>query len=125
MPSKPLAPPPGLPSQPSPGLALADQTQAVTQAVVGHVQAMLERFEQSFECRLAQMEANVPRECSRSPLRDATPREGRMDEFSSQEDSVDDETVKVASVVHALSSFQGQRRWIATSLSTSKVRATF
>ena len=44
VPSNSLAPPPGLPSRPPLGLALADQTQVVTQAVVGHVRAMLVRF---------------------------------------------------------------------------------
>ena len=45
VPSKLLAPSPGLQSWLPPVLALADQTQAVIQAVVSHVQAMLERFE--------------------------------------------------------------------------------
>ena len=71
--------------------------------VVGHVQAMLERFQQSFELRLSQMEAKVPREPSRSPLHDPAPTEGRIDEFSSQEDSAANDTVKVASVIRVLS----------------------
>ena len=47
------------------------------------------------------MEAQVPRECSRSPLHDPAPSEGRINEFSSQEDSVADDTV--ASVFRVLS----------------------
>ena len=48
------------------------------------------------------METQVPRERARSPLRDPAPSEGRIYEFSSQEDSEADNTVKVASVVRAL-----------------------
>ena len=51
--SKPLGFPPGLPSRPPPGLTVVDQTQAV----VGQVQAMLARYEESFERCLAQVEA--------------------------------------------------------------------
>ena len=40
------------------------------------------------------MEAKVPRERSRSPLHDPAPSEGRIDVFSSQEDSAADETMK-------------------------------
>ena len=75
----------------------------VTHAVVGHVQEMLERFQQSFELRLLQMEAQVPRESLKSPLRDPVPSEDRITEFSSQEDSEANDTVKLASVVRALS----------------------
>ena len=63
LPSKPHSPP-GFPERPPPGLASADQQQALTQAVVGQVQAMLARFEQSFEKRLSQVEAQTLRERS-------------------------------------------------------------
>ena len=76
VPSKLLAPPLRLPFRLPPGLALADQTQAVTQAVVGHMQVMLKKFEQSFERRLTQMEAHVPKERSTFPLHDSAPRGG-------------------------------------------------
>ena len=94
--------PPGLPSLPLPGLTAVDQTQAVTQAVVGQVQAMLARFEESFKQRLAQVEVKASRERSRSPLYGFSSKERRSEEFSSQEDFVADAVVKVASVVHTL-----------------------
>ena len=100
--SKPLGPPPGLPAWPPPGLTAIDQTQAVTLAVVGQVQAMLSRFEESFEQRQAQVEARAPREHSRSLLYSFSSKERRSEESSSQEDSVADAVVKVASVVRAL-----------------------
>ena len=70
--------------------------------MLGHVQTMLERFQESFERRLSQRETQLPRECSRSPLRDPSPGEARVTEFSSPEDSGPNTTVKVASVIHAL-----------------------
>ena len=49
-----LAPPPGLPTRPPPGFVSANQTEMVTQVVLGHVQAMFDRFTESFEWRLMQ-----------------------------------------------------------------------
>ena len=118
--SKPLGSPPGLPSQPPPGLTVVHQTQAVTQAVVGQVQAMLARFEEFFEWRLAQVEAKAPRERSRLPLREFSPKERRINEFSSQEDSA---VVKVASVSTRF--LQGRCRRIATLFLRRTVMMTF
>ena len=98
-----LGPPPGLPPRPLPGLTQVDQTQVVAQAVVGQVQAMLSRFEESFERHLAQVEARAPRECSRSPQYSFSSKERRSEDFSSQEDCVANTKVKVVSVVRALS----------------------
>ena len=95
--------PPGFPECPPPGLALANQQHALTQAVVGQVQAMLVRFEQSFEKHLSQVEAQTPRERSRSPLGRSTSRLRRSDDFSSQEESLANDDGKLASVVHELS----------------------
>ena len=49
-----LAPPPGLPARPPPGFVPTNQTEVVTQVVLGHVQAMFERFTESFKRRLMQ-----------------------------------------------------------------------
>ena len=43
-----LVPPSGFPARPPPGLVSANQAEAVTQAVMGQVQAMFERFTESF-----------------------------------------------------------------------------
>ena len=64
---------------------------------------MFERFTESFERCLMQRDNEVSRECSRSPLRDSSPGETRVTKFSSQEDSGPKTTLKVASVVRALS----------------------
>ena len=77
---KPLAPALGLPSRPLPGLAMANQTQVVTQVVLGHVQSMLEQFQELFEQGLSQREAQVPREWSQSPLHDPCTSEYRIAE---------------------------------------------
>ena len=71
--------------------------------VLVHVQSMFERFQESFERRLLQRGTEVPRERSRLPLHDPSPGETRVTEFSSQEDSGPDTTVKVASMVRVLS----------------------
>ena len=71
--------------------------------VLGHVQAMFERFQESFERRLSQSELRLPRECWRLPLLDPSSGEIRVTEFSSLEDSGPDTMMRVASVVHALS----------------------
>ena len=52
--------------------------EAVTQVILGHVQAMFDRFTESFEQRLMQEDSEVPRECSRSPLHDPSPGETRV-----------------------------------------------
>ena len=49
-----LIPPPGLPTRPPPGFASSNHAEKVTQAVMGQVQAMFERFTELFERRLAQ-----------------------------------------------------------------------
>ena len=97
-----LGHPPGFLPRPPPGLNTVDQTQVVTQAVVGEVQAMLSRFEETFKRRLAQVEARAPRERSMSPLYSSASNE-RSEDFSSQEESLAGTEGRMASVVHALS----------------------
>ena len=103
--------PPGFPECLLPGLALTNQQQALmTQAVVGQVQAMLAQFEQSFEKRLSQVEAQTPRERSLSPLGRSTSRLRRSGDFSSQEESLANDDGKLASVVRSLSPRAAQAR---------------
>ena len=64
---------------------------------------MLARLEESFERRLAQVEARAPIEHSRSPLGSSPSRLRRSKDFSSQEESVVDTDGRLASMVHALS----------------------
>ena len=94
-----------LPSRPPPGLAIATRTEVVIQVVglLGHVQAMLERFQELFERRLSKREAQVPSERSRSLLHDPSPSKARITDFSSEEESGPVAMVKVALVVCALS----------------------
>ena len=75
----------GFSTCPPPGLAsMANQQQALTQAVVGQVNAILARFEQSFEKRLSQVEAQTPRKHPQCPLRGSTLGLRRIDDFSSR-----------------------------------------
>ena len=97
-PTQPRSHPPGFPSQPPPGFALVDPSQAASQAVVYQVQAMFKRFEESFERCMAQVEARAPRECSRSPLGSSFSRLRKSDDFSSQEELVGDIDGRLVSV---------------------------
>ena len=101
--SRPTQHPPGFPSHPPPGLTPVDPSHAASMAMFSQVQAMLKKFEETFERRMAQVEARAPRQRSRSPLDSSSSKLRRSDNFSSQEESLADGDGRLASVVPVLS----------------------
>ena len=84
--SRPTRDPPGFPSHPPPGLTPVDPSQAASMAMFSQVQAMLKKFEDTFERRIAQVEAQMPRGRSRSPLDSSFSKLRRSNDFSSPEE---------------------------------------
>ena len=97
----PVAPLP-LPSPP-PGFAPANQTEVVTQVVLGHVQAVLERFTESFEWRWQQQDDVARTARSRSPVRKPCHDQTKFKDLSSHKDSDQNSQRKMVSAIRALS----------------------
>ena len=78
------------------------------QVVLGNMQAMLKRLQESFKWHLSQSETQVPWEWLCSPLHDPSTSEERITEFSSHEDSGPETAVKMALMISTLSTGAGQ-----------------